>query len=159
MSGRTPLIAMKDVAVLVPDTEIEIALYAAFCHGLREREALNVEQRAVLATALDAFRAAYQAGWVDGTAFVTEGEAVFIPAVAWRAGRPEALAVRVPLTDVLAVEVDRALWRDTLTVRTVKGRFKLRAFMARRFGARLELACVARLGRVPAGGELNPQAA
>ena len=83
---------------------------------------------------------------------------MFVPAVAWRTGRPEALAVRVPLTDVLAVEVDRALWRDTLTVRTVKRRFKLRAFMARHFGARLERACVARLGRVTVGG-LRPQAA
>jgi hypothetical protein len=158
MRGQNPLIAMKDVAVLVPDTEIEVSLYAAFCHGLGEQEELNLEQRAALATALDAFRAAYHAGWVDGTAFVTQGEAVFIPAVAWRAGHPEALAVRVPLTHILAVETVRALWRDTLTVRTVKGRFQLRAFMARRFGARLERACIARLGRVSAGG-LHPQAA
>jgi hypothetical protein len=149
---------MKDVAVLVPDTEIEVSLYAAFCHGLGEHEELNLEQRAALATALDAFRAAYHAGWVDGTAFVTQGEAVFIPAAAWRAGHPEALAVRVPLTHILAVETVRTLWRDTLTVRTVKGRFQLRAFMARRFGARLERACVARLGRV-ASGALRPLAA
>ena len=158
MSGQTPFIAMKDVAVLVPDTEIEVALYAAFCHGLGEQEELSPEQRASLATALDAFRAAYHAGWVDGTAFVTEDEAVFIPAVAWREGPPEALAVRIPLTHILAVETVRALWRDTLTVRTVKGRFQLRAFMARRFGARLELACVARLGHV-ASGALRPLAA
>ena len=158
MSGQTPLIAMKDLAVLVPATEIEVSLYAAFCHGLGQQEELNLEQRAALATALDAFRAAYHAGWVDGTVFVTEGEAVFIPAVAWRAGHPEALAVRVPLTDILAVETMRALWRDTLTVRTVKGRLQLRGFMARRFGALLERACVARLGRV-ASGALRPLAA
>jgi len=158
MSGPSSIIAMKDAAVLVPDTEIEVSLYAAFCHGLGEQAELSPEQRAALATALDAFRAAYHAGWVDGTAFVTEGEAVFIPAVAWRAGPPEALAVRVPLTDILAVETVRALWRDTLTVRTVKGRFQLRAFMARRFGARLEIACVARLGRATSGA-LRPLAA
>lgn len=158
MSGQNPLIAMKDVALLVPDTEIEVSLYAAFCHGLRDQGELNLEQRAALATALDAFRAAYHTGWVDGTAFVTHGEAVFIPAVAWRAGHPEALALRVPLTDILAVETVRALWRDTLTVRTLKGRFQLRAFMARRFGARLEIACVARLGRA-ASGALQPLAA
>ena len=69
MSARTPLIAMKDAAVLVPDTEIEVSLYAAFCHGLREREALNLEQRA----ALDAFHIAYHAGWVDGTALRDRG--------------------------------------------------------------------------------------
>lgn len=154
MSRRNLLIAMKDAAVLVPDTEIEVSLYAAFCHGLRVLEAPKLEQRA----ALDAFRTAYHAGWVDGTAFVTEGEAVFVPAAAWCTGRPEVLALRVPLTDVLAVEVDRALWRDALTVRTVKGRLKLSAFMARHFGARLERACVARLGRVTAGG-LRPQVA
>ena len=147
MSGRNGLIAMKDVAVLVPDTEIQVSLYAALCHGLDDQAELDLEQRAALATALDAFRAAYHTGWVDGTAFVTQGEAVFIPAVAWRAGHPEALAVRVPLTQILAVETDRALWRDTLTVRTVKGRFQLRAFMARRFGARLARACAERLGR------------
>jgi hypothetical protein len=158
MSGQKPLIAMKDVAVLVPDTEIEVSLYAAFCHGLGEQEELNPAQRAALATALDDFRAAYHAAWVDGTVFVTEGEAVFIPAVAWRAGPPEALALRVPLTHILAVETVRALWRDTLTVRTVKGRFQLRSFMARRFGGILERACVAQLGRV-APGALRPQAA
>jgi len=158
MSGQTPFIAMKDVAVLVPDTEIEVALYAAFCHGLGEQEEPSPEQRAALATALDAFRAAYHAGWVDGTAFVTEDEAVFIPAVAWREGPPEALAVRIPLTHILAVETVRALWRDTLTVRTVKGRLQLRGFMARRFGALLERACLARLGRV-ASGALRPLAA
>lgn len=158
MSGPSPIIAMKDAAVLVPDTEIEVALYAAFCHELGQHEDLDLEQRAALATALDAFRAAYHAGWVDGTAFVTEGEAVFIPAAAWRAGHPESLAVRVPLTDILVVETVRSLWRDTLTVRTVKGRFQLRGFLARRFGAHLERACVARLGRV-ASGALRPLAA
>jgi hypothetical protein len=158
MSGQNPIIAMKDAAVLVPDTEIEVSLYAAFCHGLGAQEELNLDQRAALATALDAFRAAYHAGWVDGTVFLTEGEAVFIPAAAWRAGHPEALAVRVPLTHILAVETARALWRDTLTVRTVKGRFQLRAFMARRFGARLERACVERLGPVASDG-LRPLAA
>jgi len=65
---------------------------------------------------------------------------------------------RGALTDILAVETVRALWRDTLTVRTVKGRFQLRAFMARRFGARLEIACVARLGRATSGA-LRPLAA
>jgi hypothetical protein len=107
MSGQNPLIAMKDVAVLVPDTEIEVSLYAAFCHGLGDQWELNLEQRAALATALETFRAAYHGAWVDGTAFVTRGEAVFIPAVAWRAGHPEALAVRVPP----AGDLDRQLPR------------------------------------------------
>jgi hypothetical protein len=158
MLGEVPLVAMKDVAALVPDTEIEMALYAAFCHGLGEWRELDVEQRAALAAALDAFRAAYHRGWIGGTAFLTPTELVFIPALSQRTGRPAGLALRLPLTGILAVTAAPALWRDTLTVRTLKGRFHLRGFMARRFGARLQRACVDRLGQFT-GGALRPQAA
>lgn len=158
MLGEVPFIAMKDVAALVPDTEIELALYAAFCHGLGEWRELDAPQRAALAAALDAFRAAYHRGWVGGTAFLTRGELVFIPALARRAGRPADLALRLPLTGVLEVAAAPALVRDTLTVRTLKGRFHLRGFMARRFGARLQRACVDRLGQFT-GPTLRPQAA
>lgn len=158
MLGQNPLIAMRDVDLLVPHGEVEVSLYAAFCHGLGALQELNLDQRAALAAALDAFRGAYHRGWVGGTAFVTHGEMVFIPAAAQRAGRPAELAIRVPLTGILAVEAVRSLWRDTLTVRTVKGRLNLRGFMVRRFGACLEQACAARLGELSAGG-LRPQAA
>jgi hypothetical protein len=66
MQGRNPHIAMTDVAVLVPDTEIEVSLYTAVCHGLAQREELDLEQRAALAMAVDAFRAAYQAAGSKG---------------------------------------------------------------------------------------------
>ena len=158
MPGQNPLIAMKAVDVFVPDTEIEVSLYAAFCHGLGELRELNLNQRTALAAALEAFRAAYHKRWVGGTGFLTPGEMVFIPAAAQRAGRPAELAIRVPLTGILAVEVMPALLRDTLTVRTVKGRIKLRGFMARRFGAGLERACADRLGQFLVSG-LQPQAA
>jgi hypothetical protein len=158
MLGQNPLIAMKDVDLLVPHQEVEVSLYAAFCHGLGALRELNLDQRTALAAALDTFRGVYHRGWVGGTAFVTHSEMVFIPASAQRSGRPAELAIRVPLIGVLAVEVARSLWRDTLTVRTVKGRFNLRGFMARRFGACLEQACAARLGELSAGG-LRPQAA
>jgi hypothetical protein len=54
MLVQNPLIAMKDVDVLVPDTEVEIALYAAFCHGLHELRELSLDQRPALAAALAA---------------------------------------------------------------------------------------------------------
>lgn len=158
MLAEVPFIAMKDVAALVPDSQIEMALYAAFCHGLGEWRELDVEQRAALGAALDAFRAAYRRGWVGGTAFLTRSELVFIPALSLRAGRPADLALRLPLTGILEVAAAPAPWRDLLTVRTLKGRFHLRGFMARRFGARLQRACVDRLGQFT-GGALRPQAA
>jgi hypothetical protein len=157
MLGEKPLIAMKDVDFFVPETEIEVSLYAAFCHGLSELAELDLDQRAALATALDAFRAAYHGRWVAGTAFLTDAELVFIPAVAHRTGRPVELAVRLPLTGILEVNVASSPWRDTLALSTIKGRVALRGFMARRFGARLDLACVARLGRVSAASALHPQ--
>jgi hypothetical protein len=156
--GEVPFIAMKDVDALVPDTEIEIALYAAFCHGLGEWRELDAGERAALAAALDAFRAAYHRGWIGGTAFLTRTELVFIPALPRRTGSPGDLALRLPLTGILAVAAAPALWRDTLTVRTLKGRFHLRGFMARRFGARLQRACADRLGQFT-GGALRPQSA
>lgn len=158
MLGEVPFIAMKDVAALVPDTEIEMALYAAFCHGLGEWRELDVAQRATLVAALDAFRAAYHRGWVGGTAFLTRSELVFIPALARRASRPADLALRLPLTGILEVVTAPALWRDTLKVRTLKGRLHLRGFRARRFGRRLQRACVDRLGQFT-GAALRPQAA
>jgi hypothetical protein len=156
--GEVPLIAMKDADAFVPDTEIEVALFAAFCHGLSEWRELDANQRAALAAALDDFRAAYHRGWVGGTAFLTRSELVFIPALAQDAGRPTDLALRVPLTGILEVVAARAPWRDTLTVRTVKGRFDLRGFMARRFGARVQRACVDRLSQL-SGGSMRPQPA
>jgi hypothetical protein len=156
--GEVPFIAMKDVDAIVPDTEIEVALYAAFCHGLGEWRELDAGERAALAAALDAFRGAYHRDWVGGTAFLTRSELVFIPALAQDAGRPTDLALRVPLTGILDVAAARAPWRDTLTVRTVKGRFDLRGFMARRFGARLQRACVDRLSQF-SGGSMRPQPA
>jgi hypothetical protein len=158
MLGEVPLIAMKDVAALVPDTEIEMALYAAFCHGLGEWRELDAGERAALAAALDAFRAAYHRGWIGGTAFLTRTELVFIPSLSRRTGTPGDLALRLPLTGILAVASAPALWRDTLTVRTLKGRFQLRGFMARRFGARVQRACADRLGQFT-NGALRPQAA
>lgn len=158
MLGEVPFIAMKDLDVFVPDTEIEVALYAAFCHGLEESSALDAGQRAALAAALDALRAAYRCGWIGGTAFLTRCDLVFIPAHARRAGRPADLALRVPLTGILEVATARALWRDTLAVRTLKGRFTLRGFAARRFGAGLQRACAERLSHF-AGGALRPQPA
>lgn len=158
MLGEVPFIAAKDVDALVPDTEIEVALYAAFCHGLGEWRELDADQRAALAAALDAFRATYHGGWVGGTAFVTRSELVFIPALAQDSGRPTDLALRVPLTGILEVAAARAPWRDTLTVRTVKGRFDLRGFAARRFGAHLQRACVDRLSQFSAGA-MRPQPA
>lgn len=157
-TGQNPLLAMRDVQALVADNDIEIALYAAFCHGLGELQELSMEQRAALAAALEAFRAAYHKGWLGGTVFLTDSEMVFIPAAAQRAGRPAELSIRVPLTGVLSAEVMPGLLRDTLTVRTVKGRIRLRGFLARRFGARLEQACADRLGRLSMDG-LRPQAA
>jgi len=61
MLVQNPLIAMKDVDVLVPDTEVEIALYAAFCHGLHELRELSLDQRAALAAASSGLTAARRA--------------------------------------------------------------------------------------------------
>jgi hypothetical protein len=152
MTAPDPLIAMKAARVLVPETDVELVHYAAFCHGLREDEALTPEQRAALASALDAFRAVFHGGWVGGTAFLTHAEMVFIAAAGDRAARPAELAIRVPLADILALDLSRGALRDTLTIRTTRGRFKLRCFMARRFRARIEQACVeCSARRLPSG--------
>ena len=158
MTRQDRPLAMKSAQVLVPDTDLELVFYAAFCHGLGELDALTQEQRAALAAALDAFRAAYHRGWVRGTAFLTHAELVFIARVAHRRGRPAELAFRVPLTDILALEVARGLLRDTLTVQTMKGRFQLRCFLGRRFGERTERACTERIGELSSKG-LQAQAA
>ena len=158
MNAQDRLLAMKDARVLVSQNDLELVFYAAFCRGLGELDALTPEQRAALAAALDAFRAAYRRGWVRGTAFLTAAELVFIARVAQRRGRPAELAFRVPLTDILALQVTGGLLSDTLAVSTMKGRFKLRLFMGRRFGERIERACAARLGELSAGG-LQAQAA
>lgn len=158
MTAHDPLIATTGARVLVPDADVELVFYAAFCRGLGELQALSAEQRTAVAAAMDAFRAAYRGGWVGGQVFLTHAELVFIPRLARRAGHPAALAFRIPLTDILALEAERGLLRDTLAIRTIRGRLKLRSFMARRFGARIELACAARLGEISAGG-LRPQAA
>jgi hypothetical protein len=158
MTAQDRLLAMKGARVLVPETDLELVFYAAFCHGLGELDALTPQQRAALAAALDAFRAAYHRGWVRGTVFLTATELVFIARVAHRKGRPADLAFRVPLTDILALQVAGGLLRDTLTVSTMKGRFQLRLFMARRFGARIERACTDRIGELSSGG-LQAQAA
>lgn len=158
MTAHDPLIAMTAARVLVPDADVELVFYAAFCRGLDELQALNAEQRAAVVEAMDAFRDAYRGGWVGGQAFLTSAELVFIPRAAHRVGHPAALAFRIPLTDILALETEHGVLRDTLTLRTIKGRLKLRAFIARRFGARIELACAERLGEISAGG-LRPQAA
>jgi hypothetical protein len=158
VTAEDPLIAMTDGRVFVADSDVELVFYAAFCRGLGDLQALSAEQRAAVATATDAFRAAYQGGWIGGTAFLTRAETVFIPAAAHRTGRAAELSFRVPLTDVLALDVERGLLRDTLTIRTIRGRINLRCFMARRFGARIEQACVERLVAVYAGG-LRPQLA
>ena len=158
MTGQDRLLAMKGAHALVPETDLELVFYAAFCHGLGELDALTPQQRTALAAALDAFRAAYHRGWVRGTAFLTHAELVFIARAAHRKGRPAELAFRVPLTDILALEVARGLLRDTLTVRTMKGRFALRCFMARRFRERIEQACAERIGELSSRG-LQAQAA
>lgn len=158
MTVNDPLIAMTGARVLVAETDVELVFYAAFCRGLDALQTLDAEQRAAVVAAMDAFRAAYRGGWVGGQAFLTCTELVFIPRAAHRAGHPAALAFRIPLTDILALDVERGLLRDTLTIRTIKGRLKLRALVARRFGARLERACAERLGEISAGG-LRPQAA
>lgn len=152
MTAPDPLIAMKAARVLVAETDVELVHYTAFCHGLREPEALTPEQRAALASALDAFRAVFHGGWVGGTAFLTHAEMVFIAAAGDRSARPAELAIRVPLADILALDLSRGALRDTLTIRTTRGRFKLRCFMARRFRARIEQACVERSDRLPATG-------
>lgn len=158
MTAHDPLIATSRARIFVADADVELVFYAAFCRGLGELQALNAEQRAAVAAAMDAFRAAYRGGWVGGQVFLTHAEMVFIPRSAYRAGRAAELAFRVPLTEILALEAERGLLRDTLTIRTIRGRLKLRSFMARRFGARIELACAARLGEISAGG-MRPQAA
>jgi len=61
MLVQNPLIAMKDVDVLVPDKEVEIALYAAFCHGLHKLRELSLDQRAALAAASSRLTAARRA--------------------------------------------------------------------------------------------------
>jgi hypothetical protein len=158
MTAHDPLIAMTGARVLVPDADVELVFYAAFCRGLGELQALNAEQRATVVAAMDAFRDVYRGGWVGGQAFLTHAEMVFIPHAAHRAGHPAALAFRIPLTDVLALDTERGVLRDTLTLRTIKGRLELRSFLARRFGARIELACAERLGEISAAS-LRPQAA
>jgi hypothetical protein len=158
MTAQAPLIAMTEGRVLIADSEIELVFYAAFWRRLGELEALSPAQRPAVAAARDAFRAVYQGGWVGGTAFLTRAETVFIPAAAQRAGGPEALTFRIPLTEVLALDVERGLLRDTLTIRTNRGCIRLRCFMARRFGARIEQACVERVVELYAGG-LRPQMA
>lgn len=157
MTTADKLIAMRDVRVHVHDADVELVFYAAFCRGLGELTALSPAQRAAVAAAFDAFRAAYHGSWVGGTAFLTRAEMVFIPAAVRRTGAPVELAFRVPLTDILGLEVVRGLLRDTLTVRTIKGRLTLRCFMGRRFGARIEQACDERLGEISARG-MRPQA-
>jgi hypothetical protein len=148
MTDRDPLIAMKAARVLVRETDLELVFYAAVCHGLRELDALTPEQRATLASALDSFRAVYHRGWVAGTAFLTRAELVFIAAAGHRTGRPAEFAFRVPLVDVLALELSRGILRDTLTIRTTKGRFELRCFMGRGFRSRIEQACTDRFGQL-----------
>jgi hypothetical protein len=157
MTAHDPLIAMTGARVLVPDADVELVFYAAFCRGLGELQALNAEQRAAVVAAMDAFRDVYRGGWVGGQAFLTSAEMVFIPHAAHRAGNPAALAFRIPLTDILALEVEHGVLRDTLTLRTIKGRLRLRSFLARRFGARIQLACTERLGEMSMAG-LRPQA-
>jgi hypothetical protein len=156
MTAHDPLIAMTGARVLVPDADVELVFYAAFCRGLGELQALNAEQRAAVVAAMDAFRAAYRGGWIGGQAFLTSAELVFIPRAARRAGNPGALAFRIPLTDILALETEHGVLRDTLTVRTIKGRLNFRSFLARRFGARIALACTERLGEMSMAG-LRPQ--
>lgn len=158
MIAHDPLIATTSARVFVPDADVELVFYAAFCRGLGELQALSAEQRAAVVAALDGFRDVYRGGWVGGQAFLTCDELVFIPRAARRAGHPAALAFRIPLTDILALDTERGLLRDTLTLRTIRGRLKLRCFVARRFGARVELACADRLGDISAAG-FRPQAA
>jgi hypothetical protein len=157
MADQDPLIAMSDCRVFVADSDVELVFDAA-CRGVGDVEASSPGQRVAVETATDDFRAAYQGRWVGGTAFLTRGELVFIPAAAHHAGGDEALAFRVPLTEVLALDVECGLLRDTLTIRTNRGCLKLRCFMARQFGARIEQACVERLVEIYAGG-LRPQMA
>lgn len=153
MNDQDRMIAMKDVKFLVPATDIEMVFYAAFCHGLAKLEALSEEQRASLAYALESFRATYVSGPVGGTAFVTEREIVFIPARAVGAERPGEASFRVPLTEIVAIEVSRGLFNDALTVKTPKGRFELRAFRARGFAAVLARTWNERFGRLSASFE------
>lgn len=72
--------------------------------------------------------------------------------------RPADLALCPPLTGVLDVATRRTPWRDTLTVRMLKGRSHLRGFTVRRSGARLQRARADRLGG-DAGGALRRQIA
>jgi hypothetical protein len=159
VNAQNSLIAMSDCRVFAADSDIEQVFYAGFYRGLGDQQSLSPAKHAAVAAAADDFRAMYQHGWVGGTVFLTRAETVFIPAAARRPGRDEALAFRVPLTEVLALELERGVLRDTITIRTNRGGgLKLRCFMGRRFGARIEQACVERLVEIYAGG-LRPQMA
>jgi hypothetical protein len=93
----------------------------------------NLLASVVSKVALESF-ARYMGGlWVGGTAQLSDTSVEFIPNKVNIALNTGSLYVRIPLLDILDVNVAKGILTDVISIRTENGTLKLRCFSAKQF--------------------------
>jgi hypothetical protein len=88
---------------------------------------------AVSKVALESFARCMGGLWVGGTAQLSNTSVEFIPNSVNLALNTGSLYVRIPLMDILDVDVAKGIITDIISIRTENGTLKIRCFSAKQF--------------------------